>query len=264
MDEMLNSVNAEQEEVVAPQEVEEEGVEEPEVEEASAETEDSTEPQEVAEPAKNSRKDNRQFAAMRRERERLEAELKQIRQELAKKREVTEVLQRYYGLPSNEDELIKHLISQTGTVTLEQYEAAKRAEMELIEQKIQNDPRVIRAMEIEQMQRQQAVFYNDLMEIKSAFPTEKATRIEDLPNFIEFAKKRAKGYTAVDAYKLCCLEDKKPPKSKGEDKKHLTTTGGNSTSSRDIPRDVLELYQQLNPGKKIEDYVAHYNKSRKG
>lgn len=224
-----NPVNAGQEEVVEPQK------QKPTIEESKA----------IAEQRKA-----REFAE------------KQAR-EAAEKLQKTEQLLKSFGFEGQTvDDLLVQGFAHAKGMTAEQYraeEAARQAEMEAL---ISSDPRVQKALEIEAQQTAQLIYQQDLLAIKTVNPTEAAMRIEDLPNFEKFAEKRAKGYDAVDAYKLCCMTDKKP-KSKGEDKAHMIPAGGNPSSTADIPSDVLSMYKSLMPKGKMEDFIKHYNKSRK-
>jgi len=168
-----------------------------------------------------------------------------------------------YGYKGSPTEIAAQIIAARDNSTTESVAARWEAEQKALDERIQHDPRVQRAMVYEQQMMIEAQMQRDLLAIKNAFPTETATRLDDIKNAKEFAGYIKKGYDAVDAYRLANMSS--PPKTKPNDKGHMVMAGGGagSTGLADIPRDELSVWREGFPNDTPAQLKERYNRHLK-
>jgi hypothetical protein len=266
MDEFENIDNV-GEEVVNPQETEEEINEEPQ----ENEDEVATEPQK-----KQSPEQNKAFAEYRKRAEQAERAAKQYEQELQNINQWTKQTFAQYGVNSWQEYQSK--MEQQMREQREKQFIDAGIDPKLVRDLIQNDPELNAIKQQNQMlqqqmqeKEQQAKMVSDYGELTKEYP-ELVAKPEDIPN--EVWNLFDKGYSLLDAYEKVNRKQIREYWSKGakqkvmndiKGKSHIKTdkANGDEVDSTQIPSEVLDMYKSMMPKKSMKEYIAHYKKNNK-
>lgn len=254
-EEILNSVDAEQEQVVdAPTTDDQTGAE---AEHTDASTESTAEgQQEPAKPAQSA-EENAQFAEIRRGIEQRAREDAQARIDNFYKTTYAGQTNPYNGKPIDSEAAFKEFEQQQQTAQLAQQNGISLQEQQALLQKAMYQSPEYRqvAEKAERLQSQvnQIQFDNDLAEVKKAYPKETAETVDDLGE--AFIKARAMDIDPVTAYEIALAKQKrtKPvPPSMGD---------VNATSTDESEFYTMEQLRTLTP-EQVHKNWAKIQKSR--
>ena len=141
--------------------------------------------------------------------------------------------------------------------------AEVKKEFEEEQKRIDNDPRVVAALEFEKRQLASLAMQQDLAAIKAAYPEEHAAKLEDIKGIDKFIEYKQRGYDTQDAYFLANRDAlTKKPKPKPNDKEHVVATGGNGAGAAgaEIPTGDLETWREAFPNDTAAQLRERYNR----